>query len=586
MNCKKTYSNNYNSSKTGACFILLAGSVIIFIMTVFIALNTSFMGAAPDELGYLSTSYKLAGWDWEEAFQNYPFYGVGIGVLWTPLFLIFQDFMMIYRGILILNGIFLILSYWISYLCARRLFQETDPKYLAAVCLCISFYPSNIFYMQNALTETLLYLLFWITVFLVLKIIAENKWYWYVILAGVQAYMMIVHMRTVVIVIAVSVFLLIHSIRTKRKSVLLFLGIVFLGFLVMKFIQMQYVENTVSTINTVNTSVGTSGKIKDIITDPLCFVTSVLGEIFGWTVSGNICFFAGAVFCVKKGISSIKTKNVLNECCLFLVIVAGCCLGAFASNRFILNRMDTIVYLRYIENTVGPFLMMGLVGLGLKYQKVNQYFRSAFVIFILVANWLVLYRIPLAENNIFDTSSSVVMGSFFDYYVGAVDNAFTLLKIVSIVLVFAFIIFTILDRLKCRKGYTLAILCVMMFGYWFYMGYGAMEKQIAMKDSCYEQYSEVVKSIHENHSEDIVYWQESLENNDLKKAKYLQTMLGICPVRVMCEQTKDVEKIQQEGVILLTDKDDDSLLDDRKIKRKEFKKILSTELFDGYLYCK
>lgn len=570
--------------------ILVSGSLLIFIFIYILTTNINFIGATADELGYLSTPAQLAGWQWEEAFQNYPFYGIGVGLLWFPLFFLFKDFVVIYKGIILLNALFLIASYWVSFACFKRIFKEFDERILAIICLVISFYPSNIFYAQDALSETLLYLLFWLSFFAVINIIESEKLIWYIFLTLIQGYMLIVHMRSIVILIAMSIFLFLMNIKNKKNwgKIILFLIGAILGFLLMRYIQALYTSgiSTGSDINVINTDLDVIGAVLRIFYNLPAFFSGIIAEIFAFSVSGGICLFFGGVFCIKKGLEIFskreKKLNLLNGSCLYLCLVFACCLIVFATNKSTLTRMDSIVYLRYMENIVGPILGIGIISFGTNYEKGMNNIKIMFSLLILIGAQIVLRAMELAERNVFDTSSSVVIGSFFEYYVVAVDNSYTLLKIVTVVLGFTFVLFAVLDFRKIHSNkISLVVIVMAMALYWGYVGYYSITEQLEMKSNNYEQYQAILDFAVAEDKSKIIYLQENLDNNDLKKAKYLQTLLGRESLRVASKGDNTYFENNINDTLILVDVGEDIEIFD--LEENDFIKVFTNDVFDCYI---
>lgn len=60
---------------------LVFGFLCILMLSIFFAINIHFIGVTTDELGYLSFPAKICGWSEGGISGNFPYYGIGIGIL-------------------------------------------------------------------------------------------------------------------------------------------------------------------------------------------------------------------------------------------------------------------------------------------------------------------------------------------------------------------------------------------------------------------------------------------------------------------------------------------------------------------------
>lgn len=563
-----------------SCFFILS---LFLIMLPF----DKFIGITSDELGYLYTPAKITGWPWQEAFQNYPYYGVGVGLLWVPLFYLFNNFTLIYKSIVVLNAIILILSFLISIRCSFLLFPTLN-RYLAIFgCLIIVFYPSNIYYALDATSETLLYLLFWIIFYIMIKVVLTNDTKWYIILGVVASYMILVHLRTLVEVISIVLFILLLQFYYKKielKKIIIFLMIFAFGYFITSLVQDQYILSNGANqlLNSTNTHVNALEEIYKILINFKFFVQGVFGELFAIIVSGGFFSYMSIKSLILDSTLLFRKKNeisVKNFISLFLVITLFCCLVAYSTNKVSLNRLDGTVYLRYMENIMGPFLLYGFLSF-LNKRRLNVFDECVFVSTVLLGAHNVIRMIPLSETNLFDTSSSVVIGSFFDLYVINVDPAFTLLKICTITIILYLFILCInqSEKISFYIKYKFSIILMLIF--WCVIIFNSNSEQIELKNSNFEIYSDVLEVSSKYNTKDYLFLISNLEDSDLKDCKYIQLLLGKTKLKVESTENIDLnfERNSLENVLILSKNND---LD---IDVKSLNKVLENEKFSGYIF--
>lgn len=517
---------------------LVFGFLCILMLSIFFAINIHFIGVTTDELGYLSFPAKICGWSEGGISGNFPYYGIGIGILWIPLFYFINDFIIIYRLIIILNGILLCISFLLSYVFLKKHFETNNYKKLFLIASVLILYPSNIYFMQDALAETLLYTLFWSLLFCINKILENDKWYYFIILGIILVYMLLVHLRTLVIVMATVLFLFIRTIKDKKKWYNLFLIFIFIG---IGLILLEYAKQwhynlfgTETAINSINTNLDIAGRIMDIFKKFLPFFKGLIGQLYYFFVAGNIAFFVGSIVCIYEGVKACicfhETKDgIKKRVYLFLGIVLLINIVAFATNKTTMVRTETIVYGRYMENIIGPILAIGLYWLSEQY-KYNYRWKNlnyVFMFFVMFATPIILERMESAESKMFGTSSAVAMGGFFEFYIQNVDLSFSLLKVVIVTCGFLCALEIIISLFKYKKLKPYTYLCIMgMFMvYWIYLGIDPIAEQLSMKEENYQKYHEVEKVIEQYDQVDLYYLNDDEANEMNIPIKYLQLLL-------------------------------------------------------------
>lgn len=537
--------------------LIITGACLIVFFIANLAFKTNFIGPTTDELGYLFTPARLAGWAWDEVSANFPYYSMGVGFLWTPFFLVFNDFSLIYKAIIILNGFFLALSFGIAFWCGRKIYPQIGTKLLAALCIAITIYPSNLFYSVDATSETLLYFLFWITFFLIIKICETNSWIYYIILGNVLGYMYIVHMRTMVIILATIGFLFcinLNEIKSLRKFFLLVIVVVAFYVVGQYFQEIHYsLLQGKTELNTINTDLDILGRIGSLFSKFKLVILGMIGSIVYFLVSCNICI----VYSVKNIFLAAKEcffpwkinkdTNYKSKIFFFLFLVLCIELVAFATNKTTLVRLETIVYGRYMENVIGPFLLVGVASMIESTKSYLMKFRFIFAEAMIVGGWFVYFAMCQVESNIFDASSAVAVANFFDYYTNADKIPDYLTRMLLVVIVALLILVCCTDKKEKRKE---IIIALFFFAYWAYLGISPLSEQFLMKETNYVRYGKAANIIKEYSDREVYYLPSKYTNEMYIDLKYLQCLLGKKEIHV-----SETLQMEEDELILLTDRE-------------------------------
>lgn len=337
-----------------------------------------------DEFGYWANAAHLFGYDWSGVASMSPYYSYGYSLLLTPFFILDSPSLM-YQLALILNAFFYIFSYLISYKCAKQLVENLSPSMLALICMIPALYSNNLLQAHFTWTEALLYLCFWILFYLILQIERNPKPLYFVSTAVVSIYMYTVHQRTVGVLIALILSLLICKVSKKISLTNLFyFSIPFvICFLLAILIKTDFKSNVWSFVSAdlakANEYSGQFHKIFSILTDFETFLYATKGflsKLFYLVSSSCLIFVFGMFYFIRN--SRKHSRNLLLGmfCLLSLLFTLG--INTVFSVKTL--RIDAILYGRYTEFLVGPFLLFGI--LFLLNTKISWKYIPAFTIFM------------------------------------------------------------------------------------------------------------------------------------------------------------------------------------------------------------
>lgn len=567
-------------------YMIIKGIMFLsIIVLVILRMNgANFPGTTQDELGYLYTPAKLSGWDWKEVMQYHPFYGTGIGLLWLPMFKIIKNIFLIYKLIIIENGFLLALTFVVFNIIAKKIFPEWKVEYRLFSCYVVCLYPGYLFSTQIATPEVLLCLLFSITVLLLLLIIDTQKIYPSIVLAILLSYMLLVHLRTIVIIGCVGLFLiylkLINSISWKQL-------IPFVGFLLIGIIAWIYVKHLyyagmpeINAFNTTNTEIEVLGILKYILENLEMFAKRLLTRLLYFLVSGGIVFFVAFLCLIKETIleitAQVKRKSINNKKLIYIFLATNTVVNfvAFIMQGFgRVSRLDVPVYGRYMENIMGPIFIVGLYILTteIKWIKKIPWYLGAVVCIIP----FLIYQLETSETSIFAIDSAVSFGAFFEIDMGDTSVDFAVLKMLCWVVLIGIsfsIAYQVTSKMK-NSIFPISVLLIVALS-WMGMEISAESKFRNSRAEVFEKYETIGNIIKEEKKKDITYIRSGTDDT-CTDAKYLQVFLP--------EYTFHVINIDQYRVNEFTSKDLIFYNTERHELDDSFQEIFSDYNIDMYI---
>lgn len=339
-----------------------------------------------DELGYWGNAAVLAGRNWYDAMAVIPFYSYGYSLFLVPLFWLGLPMAVMYRVALGFNVLFLLAAFVLSYRCLRRLFGTLPPVGALLAAAATTLYTNTLVQAQAAWSETLLYLVYWVLVALVLRLLQKPTALTAVLLALAGGYLYMVHMRTMGVLIALGMTVLLFwaAKRLNWRQVLAF-ALAFAAMLALQNGIKSWMNAAVYTsanyagANDYASQAGNMVAAFSSLNGLLSLFKSACGKLF-YTASATLVLglvtlrllFADSFGALWQWVrSGFKRLDPCKLPSLFLLLSFG---GTFAINVIAMRgggRMDIPVYGRYMEFAFGPLIAIGLallvlgrVGLG------------------------------------------------------------------------------------------------------------------------------------------------------------------------------------------------------------------------------
>ena len=358
-----------------------------------------------DEFGYWGIAASWAGYDWSELLSITPYYSFGYSCILTLLFHLFSNTVLMYQVALLINVVLILLSFFLAFECGKKLFPDFSQKKLILICFSIMLYTNNIVQAKLAWSETLLYFMNWLLLFLAIRVVYENRYLDTITYAVCTVYVYYIHQRALGILIS-SIFLMVLLVFFKKKTINHFFcfGIVLtilfiLGVSIKNFnINNFFTSKELVAANDYSGQTTKLGYIFGSFEGIRYLLESICGKLYYFSCSSFILGFYALGYLIKeilvKLIKIIKkiSKSIENDWFVKIYIIASF-MTTFAISAIYMyvsiDRLDMLIYGRYMEFAFGPFLMIGLVLLldgRIQIKEILAYVSITIILSILVNN--------------------------------------------------------------------------------------------------------------------------------------------------------------------------------------------------------
>ena len=245
----------------------IAGCLIIMVAAGIFLPKLSTIHVLFDEFGYTANAAYYAGYDWSSVASHSAYYGYGYGLILSIFMRIAQGNMgLYYRMGIVFNILMLVGSFLISCNIGERLCKNMDKKVIAMAALLISFYPNTLAQSIVLWSETILYFLFWLSLWFLIRFFEKENMTDIIGACLTVMYMYMVHQRAIAMVIAMVMIMSVWIIYRKNWKIGLIIGItLILMFCLDSFLKSDIRQGLWSTgLSKANDFSGQTGKIMDI----------------------------------------------------------------------------------------------------------------------------------------------------------------------------------------------------------------------------------------------------------------------------------------------------------------------------------
>lgn len=331
------------------------------------------MSIYPDEFGYWANAAQAVGYDWREAVSLGPYYSYGYSILLFPILKFSRDGVTVYRTAVFVNVLMQAGAPFLAWGIYRRLFPLIAEEYCLMAAGMAALYPVWSFYSQMTLTESMLCFLYLLGCYLFVRCLESGSTVTLGVTTVLFIYMYTVHMRTIGILAAFLITLLVMSWQRQERyggaaGILLLAGC---G-ITLTALGKRYVSGSVYAMSGAELrAVGEYGSKLHLLTEILTgertvsFLLGCAGKLY-YLFMASFGMLIPAAFCLTQRlnemITSARHKERVPWRNFFALFAALSILGQFAVTALYMSgngRLDAVFYGRYNE-----YLIPLMIGLG------------------------------------------------------------------------------------------------------------------------------------------------------------------------------------------------------------------------------
>lgn len=216
-------------------FILAAMAAVIIFFGTYRLTDVGQPILYEDEFGYWSNSSFFIGQNWSGTTGTIAYYSYGYSLLLIPVRLLTALFgwnwRQMYQTMIIIHSLMLTGAFFIAVKLCKRYMADFHWLVRDFACLTVLLYPTYIVYAHITWTETTLAFLFWVFLYVLMRLTDHPTLKNHICFALVSFYMYVVHQRCIAAVIAAVIIVYgMHLLKkTRFTDVVYFTGILFIG---------------------------------------------------------------------------------------------------------------------------------------------------------------------------------------------------------------------------------------------------------------------------------------------------------------------------------------------------------------------
>lgn len=386
---------------------LVASLLIVVLVAVHIG-NAYGVSTLSDEFGYWGTAAILSGHDWSGTLSNFPYYSFVYSLILWPIMMLPVGATAMFRVALAINAVMLVITFWISCACTKRLYPMLPGKFCTIICAAVTLYSANIYNAQNTSGEILNLLLFWTLFYVCIRFVKAPQMGWALLMGLLAVLNFAAHMRSISLLATVLVILGVMLLHKRAKVKVFLTGILITGAGILAFNQIKnwvieyvYQAGELSTLNDVGaqtqklTALFAPETLYDVLA--MCW-----GRVFYLGTASFLLIYIGIIACAVAAGKMILRKiqrmpdehHAENVGIVALFLLLSLLLSIGVSSVFFLDPGDRIVYLyygRYTEYLAGPLFIIGLVTLYRFTKKERKIVIPVILFHFLLCIWMYLY---------------------------------------------------------------------------------------------------------------------------------------------------------------------------------------------------
>ncbi len=544
-------ANISDSSKQLNRVLKIVCCVILMIAAGYKIFDLSTIHVLYDEFGYTATAAYYNGYDWSSVAEHSAYYSYGLGLLLAVIMRISNGNMILYYRLCIgMNILLLVISFIIACEIGKKLFDSVPEYIVILAAFGISFYSNTLVQTNILWTETLLYFLFWVSCWLLLKAFESSKLKYFIGLAVCNVYMYMVHQRTLAIIIASFMIVVGWGIIKKEfKSIIFFNGIL-LVCLYISYLLKSDVQNNLWGMEILSKDVNDYGgqlsKVIEIITSwegMKAFLLSFSGKVY-YIFAASLMIVNGHLSGLGQLIKEKKSKDLG----IYIYIILCLCGAIGISAIFMLhgNRQDTLIYGRYTEYVIGPVLLIGL--LFLWEHKVSKKVFALTNIGFVVASVLVYIKLRNTGFTVYNLVCAVGLSKIFkDGQAAGMAPLYAMVAAISVG-----IIMYLTGRYIKKHISRLIIMLVIPICYWTYVNNNALTivSGANQNNASIALVAENIRN-HIGNKNSEVYYLTDRKDFESRYVEVLQYFIPETPIRYIDkEEIRDIDDFK-DGIIVI-----------------------------------
>lgn len=447
-----------------------------------------------DEFGYLANAALLTGKNWSGITRISAYYSYGYSLVLVPLFLLIKNTAYLYKAIILLNICFYLISYFISFITIKDLFKKIDTRIIAFVCGIVALYGTNIYNVNYAWVEPLIYLIFWVLIYQLNQIYKKGKMINIILFAFLLCYIYMIHQRTIGVVLTgcfCILCLVCNKKIDKKQGIVFVLAIVLfmmVGILVKNYIHGCLWSHAISEkVAKTNSYGGQLSKILAIIQSPQLLwnlFKGMIGKYYYLLISTGSLITFGIIKVLKEIKNTFKSKKEINVVFVFMLFSLMSLIVTSSIFFVAAERFDTLLYGRYSEFAMLPLFIIGIL----------SFINKEFSIKECILNGVIFIVCYLSVRGFLSGTRSYIFPCTINaslFYVKEVQEfAFNKYFVVGIVLS------SITYLLMTRKQLILKVIpFALLIGFWNMNVSSAMEQDKLLAQKHILQIQEVVEAI-------------------------------------------------------------------------------------------
>lgn len=510
----------------------------------------------PDEFGYWAYASMLTGYDWSDIVSLGSYYSYGYSLILFPIFVLCKNAVIAYRMAIAVNFILLGVCFFIWKKLIEKLFEHIGEKRKTFYAAIAVFYPSWLFYGRITLAEIVIVTLYAAICLLLYDYLEYNRMSTLIILVLALVYIHFVHMRTIAVLIACVITLVIYYAMKKNriKQCITFLGLIAIIFLLGYGLKEWITGNIYAASDSVNVNdyAGQKGKIAYIFTEEGVrnLIVSVAGKVLYLGIASFGLAYFGMWNVVKKVIEGVKTWKEKKELttdkwfCLFVLLATAGAVMVNAIYTIHPGRVDALTYGRYHEYIMPILIVLGLIEISENskvYCKLVAFLTAEGVMTALVTWSLVTY----GQTNI---HGYMMVGMSYLHQQNNFEPIHFFWQTFGIGAVLTCIVTLVLVWIKRHKGMEICLILLMALEMLLAVHAG----KLYIDDSSLGAYRDTkivqrIERLQEEQDREIYYL---LTDKDYALISILQFMMQDEDIHIISKDEMEVQKLQEEDLLV------------------------------------